>query len=250
MSEQPLIDPEIRIMLDKISTHIRSRMKLIVVLFLIGLLLGLPIAHRVVDWLLNAGVLPDDVNIIVLTPVEFIMIQVRVGAWLGAGLAILALIIDGARKSGLAAKTPRPGRMIVIAIFAATVLAASGILYSWYLLTPMLLEYLATDAQAAGLSTEWRLSAFVGFIVSLCLACAIGFQAPLITLLSLQSGAIDRTTLLSYRRHIWFITFVLGAAFSPPDPLSLFLVSLPIILLFEAAIIWDGFMGENKGVDA
>ena len=114
----------------------------------------------------------------------------------------------------------------------------------------MLLEYLATDAQAAGLSTEWRLSSFIGFIVSLCLACAIGFQAPLITLLSLQSGAIDRETLLEFRRHIWFITFVLGAAFSPPDPLSLFLVSIPIILLFEAALIWDNFTGESTGVNS
>ncbi len=250
MDEPPLIDPEIRILLDKIKVHLRSRMKLIVVLFLLGLSLGIPIAHRVVDWLLNAGILPDDVNIIVLTPVEFIMIQVRMGAWLGAGLAILALIIDGAWKSGVASKTPKPAKMIVVAIISATILAISGLLYSWYLLTPMLLEYLATDAQAAGLSTEWRLSSFVGFIVSLCLACAIGFQAPLITLLSLESGAIDRVTLLSYRRHIWFTTFVLGAAFSPPDPLSLFLVSIPIILLFEAAIIWDGFMGGSKGVDA
>ena len=250
MDEPPLINPEIRELLDKIKVHIRSRMKLIVVLFLLGLSLGIPIAHRIVDWLLNAGLLPDDVNIIVLTPVEFIMLQVKVGAWLGAGLVVLALIIDGAWKSGLASKTPRPGRMVLLAIISTTVLMIAGLLYSWYLLTPMLLKYLATDAQAAGLSTEWRLTSFIGFIVSLCLACAIGFQAPLITLLSLQSGAIDRVTLLTYRRHIWFTTFVLGAAFSPPDPLSLFLVAIPIILLFEAAIIWDGIMGGNKGADA
>ena len=250
MDDPPLIDPEIRILLDKIKVHLRSRMKLIVVLFLLGLSLGIPIAHRIVYWLLNAGLLPDDVNIIVLTPVEFIMLQVKVGAWLGAGLVVLALIIDGAWKSGLASKTPKPGRMIILAIISTTILTISGLLYSWYLLTPMLLEYLATDAQAAGLSTEWRLTSFIGFIVSLCLACAIGFQAPLITLLSLESGAIDRVTLLTYRRHIWFTTFVLGAAFSPPDPLSLFLVAIPIILLFEAAIIWDGIMGGNKGVDA
>ena len=250
MDDAPLIDPEIRILLNKIRVHLRSRVKLIVVLFLLGLSLGIPIAHRVVYWLLNAGLLPDDVNIIVLTPVEFIMLQVKIGAWLGAGLVILALIIDGAWKSGLASKTPKPGRMIILAIISTTILTISGLLYSWYLLTPMLLEYLATDAQAAGLSTEWRLTSFIGFIVSLCLACAIGFQAPLITLLSLESGAIDRVTLLTYRRHIWFTTFVLGAAFSPPDPLSLFLVAIPIILLFEAAIIWDGIMGGNKGADA
>jgi sec-independent protein translocase protein TatC len=208
------------------------------------------VAHRVVEWLLNVGLLPEDVNIIILTPVEFIMLQVKVGAWLGAGFAILALIIDAAWQSGLAKKTPRPARTVVVTTIFAIFLTTAGLVYSWYLLTPMLLEYLATDAQAAGLSTEWRLSSFIGFIVSLCLACAIGFQAPLITLLSLQSGAIDRPTLLEFRRHIWFTTFVLGAAFSPPDPLSLFLVAIPIILLFEAAMLWDKVTGESTGVNS
>ena len=249
MSEN-LIDPEIKKLFNQISLHIRSRMKLIVFFFLFGLVLGIPVAHRVVEWLLNVGLLPEDVNIIILTPVEFIMLQVKVGAWLGAGFAILALIIDAAWQSGLAKKTPRPARTVVVTTIFAIFLTTAGLVYSWYLLTPMLLEYLATDAQAAGLSTEWRLSSFIGFIVSLCLACAIGFQAPLITLLSLQSGAIDRPTLLEFRRHIWFTTFVLGAAFSPPDPLSLFLVAIPIILLFEAAMLWDKVTGESTGVNS
>lgn len=250
MDDDFSINPEIRDLFKQISEHIRSRMKLIVTLFIFGIAIGIPIAHSVVDWLLEIGLLPDDVNIIVLTPVEFIMLQVRIGAWLGAGLAVMALIIDGAWKSGLAKKSPKPALSVVFSVIVAIVLGGLGIAYSWNLLTPMLLEYLANDAQAAGLSTEWRLSSFVGFIVSLCLACVIGFQAPLITLLSLQSGAVDRPTLVAYRRHIWFITFVLGAAFSPPDPLSLFLVSLPIILLFEAALFWDKFRGENTGVGA
>ena len=105
MSE-PLIDPEIKKLFNQISLHIRSRMKLIVFFFLLGLVLGIPVAHRVVEWLLNVGLLPDDVNIIILTPVEFIMLQVKVGAWLGAGFAILALLIDAAWQSGLAKKNP------------------------------------------------------------------------------------------------------------------------------------------------
>ncbi len=250
MDEDFTIDPEIRNLFKQISNHIRSRMKLIVALFIIGIAIGIPISHRVVDWLLEVGLVPEGVNIIILTPVEFIMLQVRVGAWLGAGLAVLALIVDGAWKSGLAKKSPRPAFSVIVAVVFAIILATAGLIYSWYLLTPMLLDYLATDAQSAGLSTEWRLSSFIGFIISLCLACVIGFQAPLITMLSLQSGAVDRATLLAYRRHIWFTTFVLGAAFSPPDPLSLFLVSLPIILLFEAALIWDNLMGGSKDVNA
>ena len=75
MEDLPQIDPEIKNLFNKISNHIRSRIKLIVVLFIIGLSLGIPIAYSVIDWLLNADLLPADVNIIVLTPVEFIMLQ-------------------------------------------------------------------------------------------------------------------------------------------------------------------------------
>ena len=99
MDEDFTIDPEIRNLFKQISNHIRSRMKLIVALFIIGIAIGIPISHRVVDWLLEVGLVPERVNIIILTPVEFIMLQVRVGAWLGAGLAVLALIVDGAWKS-------------------------------------------------------------------------------------------------------------------------------------------------------
>ena len=104
MDEDFTIDPEIRNLFKQISNHIRSRMKLIVALFIIGIAIGIPISHRVVDWLLEVGLVPEGVNIIILTPVEFIMLQVRVGAWLGTGLAVLALIVDGAWKSGLAKK--------------------------------------------------------------------------------------------------------------------------------------------------
>ena len=107
MDDDFAINPEIRDLFKQISEHIRSRMKLIVALFIVGIAIGIPLSHSVVDWLLEIGLLPDDVNIIVLTPVEFIMLQVRIGAWLGAGLAILALIIDGAWKSGLAKKEPK-----------------------------------------------------------------------------------------------------------------------------------------------
>ena len=240
-----LISPEIKNIYSMVTNHLRSRLKVIIALFLIGLAVGIPITHRLVDWLLDAGLTPSDVNIIILTPVEFIMLQVRVGAWLGVTFAVFWLVIDAAMKTEFLKEIPNPTLAFTKYAIGSVILMVSGLIYSWYLLTPMLLEYLATDAQAAGLSTEWRLSSFVGFIGGLCFACIIGFQAPLFTLLSINSGAISRDDLLQYRRHIWFITFVLGAAFSPPDPLSLFLVAVPIIVLFEAAIFYSSLTSKN-----
>ena len=245
MNDNLSIDPEFTTLLKQISNHIRSKFKIIVFLFLLGIAIGIPIAHQLVNWLLASNLLPNDVNIIILTPVEFIMLQVKVGAWLGVIFAVFWLLIDGAIKTEITKKIPNPSLAITKYALGSIILMFLGLAYSWYLLTPMLLDYLAADAQAAGISTEWRLSSFVGFIGGLCFACIIGFQAPLFTLLSIHSEVISKDELLLYRRHIWFATFVLGAAFSPPDPLSLFLVAVPIILLFEAAIFWSSVTGKN-----
>jgi Sec-independent protein secretion pathway component TatC len=43
---------------------------------------------------------------------------------------------------------------------------------------------------------------------------------------------------------IWFIAILLGAALSPPDPLSMFLVGGPIILLLEIALLIDKIMNK------
>ena len=108
----------------------------------------------------------------------------------------------------------------------------------------MILDYLTNDAQKAGLTTEWRLSAYVGFISNLALACTIGFQAPVVTLLLLKLEIVTRSQISQYRRQIWFTAFILGAFLSPPDPLSLFMVAMPVVILFEIAMLIDRAIGN------
>jgi sec-independent protein translocase protein TatC len=143
------------------------------------------------------------------------------------------------RLAELKIQAPRPNKTLVTTLLFALLLLAGGIYYAWNWLIPMLLEYLTTDAQTAGLATEWRLTSYIGFIANLAIASAIGFQAPLVTLLILRMEIVDRATVRSYRRHIWFGAFLLGAFLSPPDPLSLFLVAMPVVILFEVALMID-----------
>ena len=248
MSQNDLIDPSIKELLNSIKKHIQYRTKIIAGLFVLGLAVGVPLSKSLVNWLLNYGLLPSDVNIIVLSPVEFIMIQFRAGAWLGLSIVILTLLVEAAWKSGLKQKIPSPGKSVIMSMASMAILTIAGLWYSWEILTPLILEYLASDAQEAGLSTEWRLNSFVGFIINLCIACVIGFQAPVATIIALRSKIISRFVLINYRRHIWFATCVLAAIFSPPDILSLFLVACPIIFLFEIALAWDYLMAKKEDV--
>ena len=105
------------------------------------------------------------------------------------------------------------------------------------------------DAQAAGLTTEWRLNGFIGFILNLSVACAIGFQAPVLTLLAILTDLVKREDVILRRRHIWFGTFILSAAISPPTPFTFF-GSITTILLFESSLAIDRIMGEKQSVSA
>jgi Sec-independent protein secretion pathway component TatC len=45
--------------------------------------------------------------------------------------------------------------------------------------------------------------------------------------------------LIENRGIIWFFALLLGAVLSPPDPISMFLVGGPIVLLLEVALLID-----------
>ncbi|MAS50234.1 MAG: hypothetical protein CMA35_04990 [Euryarchaeota archaeon] len=243
-------------LLSSIRIHLRKRAFALFGLFLAGLIAGFPIAKSIIKWIIDEQRLPNDVNVIVTSPVEFIMLQIQLSASLGLFLAFTFLIIEAslrgvkhpvvkARVAELDVKVPKPSLTMVLSVASSISLALLGIIYAWELLTPMLLEYLSTDAQEAGLSTQWKLGAYVGFILNLAIASAIGFQAPVVTMLALRVGMVEPKTITMYRKHIWFCSFLVGAMFSPPDPLSLFLVALPIILLFELSLIIDRLLPKR-----
>ena len=227
-----------------------SRIKFIVGIFLFGIIIGFPLTKSVISWLIDPSRLPEDVNIIVVSPVEYILLQFHVATSLGALFVMLYLFVEICHKgvknesvkkriAEINFQPPPFGITIITTILATLILAVAGLIYSWDFLTPMILQYLTDDAQSSGITTEWRLSSYVGFIVSLALASIIGFQSPVATLLILRLGIFGRTQIKGYRKHIWFTSFLLGAFLSPPDPLSLFLVALPVVVFFEIALILD-----------
>ena len=236
--------------------YLRKRVKMLALVFALGFMATFPLTKNFIAWLIDPSRLPTDVNIIVITPVEFILLQVRLAAHVGLLCMVVVFLLEGSyqasknlalrqRLAELEIQSPRPNKTFLVTLFFTIILLLGGIYYAWNWLIPMLLEYLTTDAQSAGLSTEWRLTSYIGFIANLAIASAIGFQAPLVTLLVLRMEIVRRTTVRSYRRHIWFGAFLLGAFLSPPDPLSLFLVAMPVVILFEVALMIDALSRQE-----
>jgi sec-independent protein translocase protein TatC len=73
----------------------------------------------------------------------------------------------------------------------------------------------------------------------------VGFQVPLAVLLLLRYDVIERSSITDNREILWFSAMLVGAMLSPPDPLSLFLVGGPMLILLEIALVVDRL--TNRG---
>ena len=124
-------------------------------------------------------------------------------------------------------------------MLAVVALGAMGLAYAHNVLIPFLLEYLAADSAESGLQSTWQLQSWVGFVTGLYFSSVLGFQVPILAVLLIRSGIIERGAIVENRGLIWFAALFIGALISPPDPISLFLVGGPMLVLLEVALIYE-----------
>ena len=226
--------------------HIRGRLLLLTAIFLIGLVGGYPFSGRVIEGLLNSTAYkPENVEVVILHPMEAVLIRLRMGVHLGAILSVLFLVGDiswnGRKIFSEAKRVSYTGKgslsgLIVIVLFSL-LLALIGSLYSHEVLVPFLLDYLSEDAASANLSSTWQLRSWIGFIVGLYFASIVGFQVPLLTWILLRNRIINVDSMTRNRGVMWFLGMAFGAFLSPPDPISMFLVAGPVLILLELVLI-------------
>lgn len=91
--------------------------------------------------------------------------------------------------------------------------------------------------RAAGIAQQFRISQYLSTVFNLSLAVAIGFQMPVAVLLLGWAGIVDAEMLSRNRRYAILICMVAAALLTPPDPLSLILLSVPLWLLYELGLL-------------
>ena len=230
-------------------SHLDKRRKLYLGAFAVGFVAGYPIAEMIIEWLLNSdGYIPMGVEVIILQPLEVILLQLRIAAQIAFGLTMATIILDlawtgGRSFPGAASRLSRSseGTRVLSAMLMVAALGAMGLAYAHNVLIPFLLEYLAEDSAESGLQSTWQLQSWVGFITGLYFSSILGFLVPILAVLLIRSGLIERGSIVENRGAIWFAALFLGALISPPDPISLLLVGGPMLVLLEVALLYEGF---------
>ncbi len=87
------------------------------------------------------------------------------------------------------------------------------------------------------ISQEFRLTTYVNFVLVMMLGIVIAFQMPLVVLLLGWVGIVSAAQLRARRKYAIFVCAVIAAVVTPADAISMIMMLIPLIGLFELSIL-------------
>jgi len=122
------------------------------------------------------------------------------------------------------------------AVFYTSLLFIMGVLFGYYLITPLSVQFLGYYKVSQEVASIITLRSYVQTVSSVVLASGIVFELPVLVYFLSKIGLITPSFLKKYRRHSIIIILSLAALITPPDLFSQIMVAIPLVILYEVGI--------------
>ena len=111
-----------------------------------------------------------------------------------------------------------------------------GVLMSYFVLFPISFRFLGTYSVSAKVVSNITLDSYISTFVSLTLVMGLVFQLPVIAFFLGKLEFVTSEMLSRYRKHAFIVIMLVAAIITPPDLMTLILVTIPLYLLYEVSI--------------
>ncbi len=137
------------------------------------------------------------------------------------------------------------------AVFYVTALFMCGVLFGYYIVAPLAINFLATFKLDESIKNQFSVNSYVSLLAVLTLACGLTFQLPVVAFVLSRVGIINPRLMREYRRYAFVAILIIAAIITPsPDVLSQILVSIPLWILYEISIFVSAYVERAKKADA
>lgn len=116
------------------------------------------------------------------------------------------------------------------------VLFILGVLMSYFVLFPVSFRFLGTYSVSERVVSNITLDSYISTFVSLSLIMGVVFQLPVIAFFLGKMSILTSEMLARYRKHSFLVIMLVAAVITPPDLMTLILVTIPLYLLYEISI--------------
>ncbi len=132
--------------------------------------------------------------------------------------------------------TAKERRYISGAFLFGLALFAAGVVMAYLVVLPVSLRFFWEYSLGLGITPAWSIDNYFSFVLITLLAFGISFELPIVTTLLSYLDILTPQRLSRGRRYAAFAIVALAAILTP-DVVSLFLMAVPMIALYELAIV-------------
>ena len=121
----------------------------------------------------------------------------------------------------------------------------SGLVFAYMIVIPFSLSFF-TSVGLEGIDNNFSINYYFNFITWLMLGIGLIFELPVIVFILSVIGLLTPAFMRHYRRYAIVFILVISAFITPPDPVSLVLMSIPLLLLYEISIGVSWLVNRKK----
>jgi len=133
-------------------------------------------------------------------------------------------------------------RFAVPLIFSSVFFLLVGVSFAYLFVLPAAYRFFFAFNAQTGADTMQDIQKYWDFTLAIFFGFGLTFEVPVVEMLLVKLGMVTTKQLREARRYVIVGAFVVAAVLTPPDPLSQFMLAVPLCLLYELGIWLAGFV--------
>jgi len=227
------------------------RWRLLKILFSVILLtiICFTVSDYFIELLLKPSkMLQPDMTIQVLKVQGMLMLKFGVALVMGMVLSIpvIAYQFWAFIAPGLYADEKKWGPLLVISV---SLFFLAGVAFAYYVLVPFAIKFL-TAIGSPDVEKNISINYYAKFVMQMVVASGLIFQMPIASFILTKMDLITPAFLRKSWRYAVIIILILAAFITPPDPVSMILMGVPLFVLYELSIVVSRLASGKEKTDS
>jgi sec-independent protein translocase protein TatC len=127
-------------------------------------------------------------------------------------------------------------------LIATPIMFVAGASFVYFIFIPNAFRFFASFEEVAhdgalAITAEPKVSEYLSLVIQLILGFGIVFELPVLLTLLISAELLEAKSLAKQRRYAYVGGFVVSAILTPPDALSMMMMAIPLIGLYEISIL-------------
>lgn len=136
-------------------------------------------------------------------------------------------------------------KFALIFVFFGTVLFLTGVCFSYFLVYPFMFDFLFSFGSGKD-QAMITMGEYLGFFFQTTLLFGVAFEMPLVIIILSVLGFVSSEFLKENRRYAVLFIAIISAVLTPPDPLSMMTMLIPLYTLFEVSIFGVKYLEKKE----